>query len=186
MGIFLVFYGLETTKTVMRSDLFTSEWLGHPLTLRLTFPFPLIEFDKVAIYLLAISCLFTFLIVGIFVEECWILFVKLPLRSYYSTVAILAVFPVSPNRWVIISLNPFWQISAICFFLTLLMPRSHDVNTTMATLYQPLSLVLFYKLIVSYMGREKILKQSLIDKRIVYGPPFCLFTKCLPPFYMNK
>lgn len=67
------------------------------------------------------------------------------------------------------------------------MPRAHDVNTTTATLYQPLALVLFYKLIVSYMGREKNLKDSLMGEEIpTKGPPLYWFCVCLPTTHMDK
>ena len=67
------------------------------------------------------------------------------------------------------------------------MPRAHDVNTTTATLYQPLSLVLFYKLIISYFGSEDTLKQTLEGQQMPLngGPPLYKLCVCLPTAFMN-
>ncbi|KAH9395335.1 hypothetical protein TYRP_020900 [Tyrophagus putrescentiae] len=136
-----------------------------------TLPSVLAEFGKFGTLMLTVCCMLTLLVIAIFVEESIILFRRWPLRSYCHTMAILAVFP----------------ISCICFFLTMLIPRSNDLNTTVATLYQPLSLVLFFKLIVSYMGREKNLKESLMGKQIpTKGPPLYWFCVCFPSCKMNK
>ena len=66
------------------------------------------------------------------------------------------------------------------------MPRAHDVNTTTATLYQPLALVLFYKLIVSYCGGEEKQKAAIFGQKIpLKGPPFYYLCHWCPATYMN-
>lgn len=152
-----------------------------------------IEFGKFGTLMLTVCCMLTLLVIAIFVEESIILFRRWPLRSYCHTMAILAVFPVSAScnqYWIVVYFvlaNFYIQISCICFFLTMLIPRSNDLNITVATLYQPLSLVLFFKLIVSYMGREKNLKESLMGKQIpTKGPPLYWFCVCFPSCKMNK
>ncbi|CAG2171441.1 unnamed protein product [Oppiella nova] len=125
---------------------------------------------RLGTFLVVISGVITIIIGLIFIEGTVRLYRSWPLKSYCIAVATIAVFP----------------IASLCFLLSILMPRAHDVNTTTATLYQPLSLVLFYKLVISYFGREEALKQTLDGQLMpLKGPPFYALCICLPTTYMN-
>ncbi|KAI1283184.1 Organic solute transporter subunit alpha [Halotydeus destructor] len=122
------------------------------------------------IVMISLACLFPVLITGVFIEEAIKLYKRWPLQIYCLTLAALAVFP----------------ISSLCFMLTILAPRAHDINTSMATLYQPLTMVFFYKLVACYLGGEEKLKTTIQGQRIpLTGAPFYFLCRWCPATFMN-
>ena len=72
--------------------------------------------------------------------------------------------------------------------MTLSVSLSSKVNTTFITLYQPLSLVLFYKLICTYYGGENSLRELLINQRIPFEGliPMNSISRLIPTMFMTK
>lgn len=110
------------------------------------------------VVLFSVGGFVAFAMLGIFLEESLYLHRHWPLKIYCYAIGCLSVFP----------------IVGLSLFLSLVVPRAGRVLGTVVKLYLPLPMVLFFKLVITYLDGEEKATEKLSGSHIpLQGPPLC-------------
>ncbi|XP_022251186.1 organic solute transporter subunit alpha-like isoform X2 [Limulus polyphemus] len=128
---------------------------------------------NIGIFLVSVTGIATVLVFAIFFQESIYLFHHWPRQQCFLTLLCLNTFPFAAGG----------------FFISMVFPNLAETAKTIILIYLPVSLVVYFRLMINYGGGEKVILRKLFGQEmILQGPPLCCLCFCCdkPPLTRRR
>ncbi|XP_076346635.1 organic solute transporter subunit alpha-like isoform X2 [Tachypleus tridentatus] len=128
-------------------------------------------FGSIGIILMSIAGITTFAVLVLFVKDSIYLLQHWPTQHCFLTLFCLNTFPFAAGG----------------FFISMIIPSLAEATKSVILLYLHVSLVMYFRLVITYGDGEKSMLQKLYGRKMVLqGPPLCCLCFCCPKVPLTR